>query len=331
MFNFAPQTIQASTISDVPVKVDIAQGAQHISTLLPAAIKVRPSTFKPLTISVVDECFVAQQYRVEKTLNLLYVANLLNVHGLYLDFLTGYMWNYEKSVRVPAGEPLLNNDKCTDEMLLTRKAPGQLALVDLTKASQGYRNSLGMHSGFPLRSGRKGPSVPSDSGSLFGFFYGFRFEPTIELQASWTMNNGSDYYGSYLDNASIYYSGSLLALSVRYFPRGAGLYAGVGMGQYFVDMSYSSYTGVVNDDVDARLNYSLAFVELGWQKDIAPFVLSINTRVDLAALGFGRAPPNEFGDDLGDIITGSHREWAMGHFSDLLDVSGLSVGVAFAF
>ena len=66
---------------------------------LPASVPIE-SSHRSTIVELDDNCFEDQSHYIEKEVSLTYYANILNIHGFWIDWLLGTMWKYPEDVRL---------------------------------------------------------------------------------------------------------------------------------------------------------------------------------------------------------------------------------------
>lgn len=112
MFNSGSQTMQANSSNGKEVKVNITTPSGTYRSKLPATIVAEPSTFKGVSIQVLDDCYDPSITEVSKGITMSYWANIFNGWGFLIDPLTGAMWKYNNMVSVTVNEKSEKSANC---------------------------------------------------------------------------------------------------------------------------------------------------------------------------------------------------------------------------
>lgn len=101
MFNSGSQSILArSSDGKRGIKVQINSSSGSYETELPSNIITHPSSFETTNILVIDQCYNSTTTMINKTIASSYWANILNIYGFLIDWVTGAMWRYDSNVLV---------------------------------------------------------------------------------------------------------------------------------------------------------------------------------------------------------------------------------------
>jgi hypothetical protein len=112
MFNSRPQRIEVWPVNARFARVRINTPELTYEATIPATITTSSSTFKHVTIEVIDECFEGTIHTVSRGVTPSYIANAFNYYGFVIDALTGSMWKYERVTPVP----LSRKDECIKDL-----------------------------------------------------------------------------------------------------------------------------------------------------------------------------------------------------------------------
>jgi hypothetical protein len=96
--------MQANSSNGKEVKVNITTPSGTYMSKLPATIVAEPSTFKGVSIQVLDDCYDPSITEVNRGITMSYWANIFNGWGFIIDPLTGAMWKYNNMVSVTVNE-----------------------------------------------------------------------------------------------------------------------------------------------------------------------------------------------------------------------------------
>ncbi|MCF6334439.1 MAG: hypothetical protein L3J12_01695, partial [Spirochaetales bacterium] len=103
LLNNQSPAIQVTTNNNQIATVEVKAPIKKVyTTTIPSTIHARPSSFETLSITLTDPCFKTISVDVGKIIHLSYWANVFTYFvGFPLDYISGYMWKYDKSVYIP--------------------------------------------------------------------------------------------------------------------------------------------------------------------------------------------------------------------------------------
>lgn len=258
LFNNEAQQVALHSATEQSVGVRIkAPSAGEYRTTLPTVVSAKPSSFNDFSITVDDPCFEPTSYVVDKQIRSIYFLNFLNLHGLYIDYLSGHMWQYEPHVLVPVKPRHSDTGDCAARNVVA--SPTSAATAILVPPPRRPRHGIGAGL-IPMRI-----HTTEETG---GYYIYYHFQPAERYRFQARMLFNSQYNN---ENAySLDYHQSLLSVALHVTPyANDGLYFGAGFGASGLRVSYIEYdtnnhTYDNSSIVDLQGTSYPVFFELGW-------------------------------------------------------------------
>jgi len=322
-----------------PVKVDaVISGTStgSYSTTLPTIIYTYPSSSNDLRVQVVDECFINHSTIVRKSIAPIYWANILNGHGFYLDYYSGYMWNYDAQVDLPI-KAVSGESKCMETIDdkpfdAAKDFEKEIRLPkNLRESKNNYHFSvswLGTKS-LEVRDTRSG----IDNGGALEI--GRRLSNNSWL--NFTLRGmSSSTECSPFPCADYVTSHSSKLISVRKFTNeGANLFGGIGFADIKIeqdnDLVYSSVDNNLNFNDRADSHYS-PFFEIGWRSRNSGVFFSSRITVDFSDIGLAS---RSIGSDLtvqnSSELSSATRDRLNQDYRAAASVTGVEIGFGVLF
>lgn len=319
IFNSSTQTVAVSAWDvekreAVAAKVFIASPASSYRAVTPTTVAASPSIFRGFNLSVDDPCYAPLQQSVRKSVTPLYFLNVFNIYGFGIDFLTGYMFNYENAVTLPVRRRVESGDCGPGASLATTPFPMQVAV-----AQREPKFDLGVALG----------SIQSDSSELYPLFsasaeinYFVMPRLTLGIQIA----NASGDVTDYLGRAPVTVSQSSLLVSAHHFLRDyGGLYVGVATGYRALDVTlppnfvYEKTTFLSTAKYSPGGKASVEFVPLllqvGWRMS-GLASLGVDLAVPFSRIGLGNPRPINSSNSLLDAEPSESRRLALKAFRE---------------
>ena len=102
MFNSGSQSVEVKPSKEATaVEAEITVPNGRYEATLPTVVSLSPSTFQGFVVQITDPCFKSGVQEVGKSVHASYFFNILNLHGFWIDVLTGAMWDYGDRVFLP--------------------------------------------------------------------------------------------------------------------------------------------------------------------------------------------------------------------------------------
>ncbi len=248
---------------------------------IPSIIHARPSSFEELSITLIDPCFKSFSVDVGKTIHPSYWANIFTYFiGFPLDYFSGYMWKYDKSVHIP----LIPNDN------LSETCASQYTETQTITSRPLKLNSFKTHrigAGFLVQPPSRRYSDDETSGGFFlEYNYLLNREFIVSLKYQFSTNNyiiENDCNKSFFQCPdTISTDQKSLSFSLRhYISPETNFYTGLGVARTSVEQNIDYYANV-NEKASSNTNASI-FLDFGWQAR-GQASLHINASIDLAEL-----------------------------------------------
>ncbi|MBI3774572.1 MAG: hypothetical protein HY273_03305 [Gammaproteobacteria bacterium] len=323
MFDEGQQQValRSATGQAVDVRVHTPRSGEYRATL-PTIVTTKASSFDEFTVAVDDPCFEPLWYVVDKSTQPIYFLNLLNLHGFYIDYFSGSMWQYNKHVVIPARPRSTNAEGCTTPLPLpmpvTSEPEPKPLIAEIPKT---LRHEIGIGNA-PLRI--------HTSGETSGFYLHYNFQPKdlYRFQLRLMFNSSSDPGNQYwLDYDQTVYSA---AIHVTPFPT-QGVYLGAGVAAAFMRVTYNSYgTEQGSNYVELKDKSTPLFFELGW-KTAGRININVFANVSLQTLGLSPPPINVNQEKLARISNLEAREQAARQFKHGSEYSAVGLGLGWKF
>lgn len=322
--------LHSATGQNVAVRIQAPASSEYRATL-PTVVNTRASSFNDLVVVVDDPCFEPLRYVVGKSPQPVYFLNLLNLHGLYIDYFSGRMWQYDQHVVVPTHARSAHTEDCTTKLISAAPLPSEqppvipLTLGDIPRPR---RHELGIGMA-PLRIHTRDENR--------GKFIHYNFQATdfYRFQLRVLLNSNYDYVFKeyWLDNYQTFFSA---AIQVTPFPT-QGIYFGAGVGAaslrltYNVSYSNSSYNNYQNaSSVELSGTSTPFFFELGW-KSRGRINVNVFANISLQTLGLSPPPVHIDQEKLAQISNIDARNKAARQLKYGAEYSAVGLGVGWKF
>lgn len=281
VFNNRQQSVNIYTPQNqtATVKIHSPQKSPY-KTTIPNTIYARPSSFEPLSIQVIDPCFKPMYIDTHKSVHPSYWANVFTYFlGFPIDYITGYMWSYDKNLAVPLA-PIENTDTNCTKNIKNNPSP--------SPPPSFFKNEPKKHqisTGIIVQT----PSNRYDTEDVdAGFFveYNHQFHNELMSSIKWSYGSSNVEHAYDCNNTlwlcydNIQTNTHTLAFSLRhYINKTTNFYAGLGIAQNFI----SQKIGYAESDQTSATSSS-TFFSLGWQARRNSPSLHLNATIDFAEL-----------------------------------------------
>lgn len=279
IINNRSQTIDIYTTKNQTTTAEVHAPKQAPYTLtVPNKIHSRPSSFDAFTVKVTDPCFKPYSININKSIHPSYWANVFTYFvGFPLDYVSGYMWEYDKSTTLALYPSDDSSDICSKKIAALTS---ELIAPNLKKPPNKHQISAGLI--VQAYSKRFNAAEPSA-----GFFveYSQRLHSELMSTVKWAYDSGNSEYNYdcqrfWSCSTNIETRAHSFELSLRhYINTKTNFYAGLGVAQYFIsqEIGYSA-----NSKTSATSSSS--FFSLGWQTRRHKPALHFNATIDFAEL-----------------------------------------------
>jgi len=326
IFNDGQQQVALHSATGQPVGVRVhTPGSGEYRATLPTVVNTQISSFNDLAVVVDDPCFEPMSYVVDKQTRPIYFLNLLNLHGFYIDYFSGYMWQYDKLVVVPTRPRSTNTDDCGTSPLpvsVVSEPPPPLAPPHFADSPKSQRHEIGIGVA-PLRI--------HTSDETGGYFIHYNFQPTdlYRYQIRLMFNSS---YDEELNNYWLDYHQTVFSAAVQIMPFPTqGVYFGAGVGAASLRVTYNSYGHDQSSSfVELEGTSTPVFFELGW-KTRGRFNVNLFANVSLQTLGLSPPPINVDKEKLALISNLDARNKAARQFKHGSEYSAVGLGLGWKF
>ncbi len=322
MFDAGQQHVALRSATGQPVEVRVhAPHSGEYRATLPTVVNTKASSFNQFTVVVDDPCFEPLWYVVDKSAQPIYFLNILNLHGFYIDYFSGSMWQYNDQVVIPAKPRSSNAEGCSTRPLPVPVASAAEPTPAITATPKTRRDEIGFGTA-PVR-------IHTNDATR-GFYLYYNFQPTdgyrfqFRLMSNSSSDSGNKYWLDY--NQSVY----SMAIHVTPFPN-QGVYLGAGVAAAAVRVTYNSYgTAQGSNYVELDGTSTPIFFELGW-KTAGRINIHLFTNVSLQTLRLSPPPSNVNEEKLARISNREARDQAVRLFKHGSQYSAVGLGLGWQF
>jgi len=335
MFNVGTQEIHAISSDGRPVSAKVIHNLNIHKTTLPTKIVTRPSSFHNIKIEIDDPCYAKSTTLIDSSVTSSYYANLLNMHGFYIDYLTGYMWEYPKVKTIMTSANLEKSQLCEKhlEKLQTSKVNNET--VYLTMATHG-KHAFGF--GFLPNTVNHEKNYEAD-GFYFQYQYALNEQWRIQFRSIDMSLGCDDEYSSSswcTAGSSPYTEQDMLTVGFNYYPFGGnGMYVGFGVGRLSIQQdftyvyNYSNNTSPTAETApSSNAEVAPIYVDLGYDFGRS-FRFKIFGSISTSKLGLGSPIVLEQHDYTDQISDPDLRHKTKALFHEAKTYSALGAGFEF--
>ncbi len=285
--------VQAIYIDSQPLKkVDVivkGTGNGDINAVLPTTVFTKPSSFRTLSVVVNDECFKPTTRYASKNVTPSYWFNLINMHGFYIDYFTGYMWDYDSNLTVQISPAKNTPDDCESTTQIVERQPVNI-YVETKKANKpSFRqkwfpeNIVGLNV-LLARSLSSRVEQAISSGITVNYARRFGQENMINV-AYRNYTHDSNCILSDCWRYEVEHKSWLVSFRQYLIPK-SNFFGGLGAARISVSQSDVSYLYSSNDSFTARSDaLTTMFFEMGWIARYKTYSFQFTGIIDFADIG----------------------------------------------
>lgn len=335
IFNNDSQPIYIN--SQPPKKVDVivkGTGMGDINTALPTTLYIKPSSFRALSVVVNDKCFKPTTRYASKSVTPSYWLNIFNMHGFYIDYFSGYMWDYDSNLTVQIDPTLNASDDCESVAQIVERQPANIyaKTIETNKPSFRQRRFTNNIVGLNVLVARSLSSrVEQDVSSGLTMNYARRFGQENMINVAY--RNYTHDSNCVLSDCWLYeveHKSWLVSFRQYLIPK-SNFFGGLGAARISVSQSDVSYLYSLNDSFTARSDgLTTMFFEMGWIARYKTYSFQFTGIIDFADIGLdGRDLSGISDQPVSSLSADARKRNRM--YDAATRLTGIEFGVGFMF